>query len=149
MKAFNELIKELEEEIDIPLEIDVKNACTILFDEKIPIQIELDLLKENLFLMSTIAFIPPGKFREKVLLHALKVNSFYPRNGTFGYNESSNELMLFDTLPLDRLLDGKKIANTLAQLFDTSQQWAKAIDTGDLQNLLPEEKKSSNPYNIK
>ena len=149
-KTFDEIVRELSEEIDTPLEVDVMNALSIQIDDKLLLQMQFDDYKDQLLLALTIGEVPPGKFREKVLLHALKANGIFPNVGSFGYREETNELILCDFIPFEDL-SGKKLAEHLGGFIDTAQEWDKALSSGDLGGLLPKSKtnKEENPFNLK
>jgi hypothetical protein len=147
---FSRLMQELSDELDTPLEPDVMNACTILFEDILPVQLELNEHKNTITLAAIIIEIPPGKFREMVLTAGLKANEQFPRYGTFAYRDTTNELILFHDIILEDI-DGKKIADYLGIFVDTAMTWRKSIDSGNITSLLPKKKKKSNndPYKIK
>jgi hypothetical protein len=148
-KQFALLMYELGQELDIDLEVDVMNACTILLEEKFRVQFEIDEYKNQLTMACIISVIPPGKFREKILATALKINGVYPRAGAFGYNEMANELILFYNFSLDELT-GEKISNHMGIFLDISNQFKNAIDTGDIASIISNffKEKSFDPFNI-
>ena len=137
--TFADIIYELGKNIDLDLSLDTKNTCTLLIDEKLSVQIEFDKATDNLLLAAFISPLPPGKFREKVLLSALKTNFSSPLCPILSYNERNNQLALFEYLSLDKT-DGKNLYNKLAEFIDIAIRWQKAIESG---RSFPEEKKSS------
>lgn len=100
---FTLLLKELSTLLKIELKPDQNNSCLINLKDKIKIQLELDPAKENYLVMGSIlGEIPPGKFREELLLLALEANGkLYPRAGNFAYSTKLNSLILFEILNLD------------------------------------------------
>lgn len=127
MNKLEILLQDLKEEMPVELHVDVKNACTVLFEKKIRLQMELDKNETHLILLSYIQELPAGKFREKVLKDALKYNTRYPRIGTMGYIERKNELCIYESLPLEGL-SGKLLYTKLLDVFDTSLLWKKALN---------------------
>jgi hypothetical protein len=127
MNKLEMLLQDLKDEIPVELHVDVKNACTVLFDKKIKLQMEIDKPEIHLILLAYIQEIPAGKFREKVLKDALKYNNRYPRTGTLGYIEKKNELCIYDKVLLEGLT-GKKLYTRLLDLFDVTALWQKALN---------------------
>ena len=147
---FSQLLQELSDELDTPLEPDVMNACTILFEDILPVQLELNEQNRSITLAAIVTEIPPGKFRETVLSAGLKANNLFPRTGSFAYRDTTNELILFQDIPLEDL-DGKKIYDYLCIFVDTAMTWRKSIDTGSITSLIPKSKKGKDfdPFQIK
>jgi len=98
---FEDLLVDLSELLDTELLADSNNACSIIFDETLEVQLELDESEENLIVYSSICPVPPGKFRENVLLQALKENDKFPFIGILGYYEAETSLCLFNYLYFD------------------------------------------------
>jgi hypothetical protein len=111
---FEEILKELSIELTTPLHVDENNACLIVFDEKINVQLELDETLENLIIFSLIYSLPPGKYRENVLLEALKENDKFPYIAVFAYFEPENSLALFNILNLSNLNSKTLVSYLLA-----------------------------------
>ena len=126
--SFSNLIYQLAEELDIDLQVDVKGGCSLLFQEKIPVQMELSRDETELIILAFACNLPPGKFREKVLFEALKINDRYPRFASLGFFDKTNQLTLYHTAPYEEL-DGKKLASLLAEIIDLSLLWNKAIES--------------------
>jgi len=100
---FEEILKELSIELKTPLHVDENNACMIVFEDKINVQLELDETLENIIIFSLIYPLAPGKYRENVLLEALKENDKFPYIAVFGYYEPEDSLALFNILNLSNL----------------------------------------------
>jgi len=126
--SFSELIYQLAEELEIELQEDAKGGCTLLFQEKIPVQMELSNDETELIILAFACDLPPGKFREKVLLEALKINDRYPRFASLGFLDKTNQLTLYHHAPYEGLT-GKKLASLLAEIIDLSMLWNKAIES--------------------
>ena len=133
--VFSRLMYELGEELEVDLEPDVLNSCTISIEEKISLQFELDSRKDQLILACIIAVVPPGKFRENVLLTALKANNIYPRAGVLGFLDTTSELILFHYFPLEDL-KGKEISTYLGLFLDEVTLWQSAIESGILTSIM-------------
>ena len=127
---FDLLLEELSELFQTPLERDVKNACRIVVDEKLVIQMELDEPKEHLMLGSVICTIPAGKFRENVLKEALKENNQPPPlHGVLSYVEKNNTLVLYEYHLISEL-KAAQLAEFLEAMMEKALVWYEAIDKG-------------------
>lgn len=132
---FAELLHELGKHLHLPLHVDKHSACSIQTAENLLIQLELDISQENLFIFSKIVEIPPGKFRENVLSHALKANALSdPRAGIFGYLDRSNQLILFQRYPL-AILSGERLAGLIGSFLELGNAWRSATENGRLAPL--------------
>ncbi len=133
---FQELIEELGTTLDIALHVDQLGACSMIFDEKLEVQID-KFGEGDLLIAAFICPLPPGKFRENILLAALRANNhLYPRVGIFGYSERENQLALFQLIDM-KDLTGDKIANALAEFVPAGLEWKNSIET---KNAAPNEK---------
>lgn len=131
MIQFEDIIKEIGKQVDMPLHVDIENTCSLLVDETLNIQIELDEKKESLLFASFISTVNPGKFRENVLLETLKANNFSFDYPVFSYNDKNNELTLFQYLHIDYLkID--IIMSHLAQFIEVAILWKNAIHAGQI-----------------
>ena len=124
---FSELITQLAEELETSLQVDSKGGCSLLFDDKIRVQLEMDKYEQHLMVIAFATKIPPGKFREKVLFEALKINNDYPRFAVLGYYDQTAELILHHLAPLENLT-GKTLLPLLQEIVDLAILWNKAIE---------------------
>lgn len=150
MDKFEELLKELGKILDMPLHVDSEHSCTILVNEKLRVQMELERNQERLIVASFIGLVPPGKFRENVFALALKINNPYPRIGTFGYSAYSNQLMLFEYLHPTKL-NGEKLADFLSVFIPKAMEWRDALEVGNIARLTTptsETAKLPNPFGM-
>ena len=129
---FYQILEELKTELDTELDIDEQDSCSIIFEDEIILQIELDEYKNSLIIASSIAELPPGKYREKILQISLQENSFPMRSGILSYREETNCLILFDLIYLASDLTAENIKEKLTLLVDYALKWKKAIQTSDL-----------------
>ncbi|MEI6242753.1 MAG: CesT family type III secretion system chaperone [Chlamydiota bacterium] len=127
---FADLLKELSEIFDTDLQVDVHHACTLLFDKKLPVQIQLDKTETMILVGSFLCPLPPGKFREMVLFSALKENYKIPPIATFAYTDKNNQLTLFRYLPIEGL-SSKKLAEFLAAFYELAILWKTEIERGN------------------
>ncbi len=130
---FQSLLLGLSEvlKLDIDLHIDKNGACSILFDESIIVQLELDETSENLIVFSSIAEIPAGKYREKVLLAALKANNQFPYIAIFSYFEPEASLAMHNFLNFSTLT-ADILASYLTTFVDLAIKYKKAIESGQI-----------------
>lgn len=127
---FQSLMTELGEVLHLPLHIDKKGACSILIPPELVIQLELDSTQENLLLFCKLIEIPPGKFRENVLLAALKSNDQCdPIPGILAYLHATNHLVLFQNYPIN-ILDGMRVVGLFTAFLEMAESWYSAIKTG-------------------
>jgi len=129
MDVFQELLWDLGELVDLPLHVDKNNACKLLLNEKLAVQLEMDRDGERLLVASFISEIPPGKFRENVLKDALKVNSSYHPFGSFAYLEKNNQLILHQYLNTSDL-SAEKLAKHLEVFIEEAEEWRAALASG-------------------
>ncbi len=130
MGPFEELLAELGNALGVSLNADSNNSCTLLVDEKLKVQLEMQKEKDRLLMGARVGVVDPGRFRENVLIEALKENNLpYPQVGIFGYSPKNNQLALYDTLDLDDLT-GEKLANYLSLFIGKSLEWKNALESG-------------------
>jgi len=134
LDPLRDLLEELGKIFDLPLEPDKQKSCSIVIDEKFKVQLELSRMQEKIILGAYLGVVPPGRFRENLLAHALKANAIYPRVGTLGYSPYHNQLALFDFLPLEGL-NGEKLADQLALFIAKGNEWLEALKTGILPKI--------------
>ena len=150
MDFFQELLWDLGEIMELPLHIDKNHACSILFEEKLPIQIEMDPYGEKVIIAAFLAELPPGRFRELVLKESLKVNRIYHPFGFFAYVEKNNMLILHQFLSV-RELNGQKFAEFLEIFIEEAFTWQEAIASGQAaprSYLTTHQGPSSSPLNF-
>jgi hypothetical protein len=136
LSLFEELIIDLGKELDIPLHSDDNNACVILIEETLSVQLELDDTQSKLLIASFLCEVSAGKYRENVLKCALKANDEKSEIGTFAYHEKSSQLTLFSYLQLEQI--SKDVLKEYLQHFiEKSMLWKDAIENGNL-NLIEE-----------
>ncbi len=126
---FSELIDQLSHLLDVPLQPENETACSILVDNKWTLQMEMDQRNNRLLISSYICVVPPGKFRENVLLQTLKANALAVRIGTFGFLESSGELIFFHFLCTQEW-EIEKVSNFLKEFIYVTNLWIEAIAGG-------------------
>ena len=128
--AFADVLNELGDELDIDVEADLHGVCTIMINEKVKVQLEVDVTGESILMASLVTELPPGKFRERILKDALKANYQVEENhGTLSYTGPDNALVLSLTIPMHGL-NGKELYEHLSIFVERAQGWQKAIDDG-------------------
>jgi len=149
MDKFEELLNELGNILGVSLHPDQMHSCTILIDEKMKLQLEMQKNKENLLLGAHICVVEPGRFRENVLGEALKTNNLsYPQVGTLGYSAYNNQLALFDVLSVDEMT-GQKLADYLSLFIAKALEWRDAIEAGNTSPLPLTEEEGPKPFGMK
>lgn len=127
--AFSQFLSDLSKLLSIPLSPDENQSCLIEVQEKLKLQIELDPSQEGVLLLgSQLPEIPPGKYREELLLSALTANAApYPRTGNFGYSKKLNALFLFETFVLQEL-SAETFLKLLLPFTQKAYAWKRAIE---------------------
>lgn len=129
MDRFQEILWDLGEEIDVPLHVDTNNACKIVLDDDLSIQLEVDRAGERLLIVAFVAEIPPGRFRENLLKETLKINAMQNRSGIFAYIEKINMLVLFHFLTLETV-KAEMLADFLELFSKEAGTWRSSISMG-------------------
>lgn len=130
--AFSQLLVDLSKLLNMDLKPDQNFSCLIEIQDKLKVQLEMDPDREDCLVVGTfLPEIPPGKYREDLLISALKANTAaYPRAGNFGYSHKLNCLVLFELFSLSRT----KAENLLTQLVPLVQKaftWKESILRGE------------------
>ena len=129
MDAFQKLLWDLGEHIHLPLHVDKHNACSLLLDDLLEIQLQMDSYDEHLILWAYLHDVPPGRYRENVLKEALKFNSLKNSPGTLAFYEKKNLLILQNFLPIE-MLSGEKLVKQLEVFIEKADEWRLAIEDG-------------------
>ncbi len=130
MNLFSEILEILSKHLDMRLEPDTDSTCVLLINETFEVHIEL-FSDEHILFASFLYDIPPGKFREEVMMEALKANSLFPSYVTFAYNELNNHLTLFQLLPI-RDITGEILSLHAGQFIEIATEWIESIKQGRL-----------------
>jgi hypothetical protein len=144
-----DVLRVLEEALDTDLHIDGNQACKILLNDKISIQLELDKSGQYLLLGSQIIELPPGKFRENVLKAAMKAN--YGREKGFGslaYLPKSAQLCIFEFIPLNFLAESQ-IFDLFAQFSSKALLWKENLENSQIPISNSSSFSPLNPFGIK
>lgn len=147
---FSDLILGLGKLIKTPLKVDELNTCLLRIGRKLPVQLEINSRRNVLIIASAISEIPPGKFRENVLLYALKENQIpNVATGILGYSEKNNKLVLFLELSLDDLTP-EKIHAHLFPFIERAKKWYSALEEGRPApaELMRETREERNPFGM-
>lgn len=128
---FEEQIQQLGEQLDIPLHVDANRACLLQIEKNLSVQIQTDTAQEKILLISLIAELPPGAFREKVLCQGLKSNHLPdPRTAIFSYLDAKKQLVMHQSYPLE-FLNGEKLAALVAGFIEYAKLWYEAVEKGE------------------
>lgn len=132
---FEDLLNQLSKYIQIPLHPDKNGACLLNINNEIRVQIEWHESKHALLFASLLGEIAPGKFREKVLLDALKANFLTPKGGLFFYMPRNNNLCLFSFIP-EQIIEIHSLVDSLAEFIQKASDWKKGILRGSTSFLI-------------
>ena len=129
-RQLQSILTELGSVFHLDLRIDKSEACSILIPPELVIQLQLDSGQEKLFLFCKIAEIPPGKFRENILMEGLKANALPdPVPGILAYLAPTNHLILYQSYPL-LILTGDRLASFFSNFAQMAENWRKALLSG-------------------
>lgn len=142
MDRFEEALKALGVEWDLPLHPDHNRACLLRMGESCSLQIEYNKSQESLLVAAFIAETPPGKFRENLFKTALKLNHQAPQTARLSYSDKNNQLALYQQIPLENL-SGKALSDLLNQFTEKVVAWKRGVDTGDLAALFSSSSKGT------
>ena len=129
MDKFEQIIWDLGEAIKIPLYVDKNQACNLLLDEHLEIQMQMDRDETHLFLCAFVANVPPGRFREDVLRDTLKANGEPHPHGAFAFYEKKNLLVLQQFISIEQL-NGEPLVTRLEAFIQEAEEWHQAIKSG-------------------
>lgn len=128
--AYEDVLAELGDELDIDVEADLHGICTLMINEKVKVQLEVDVTGESILMAALVTELPPGKFRERILKDALKANYRAEENhGVLSYTGPDNALVLALTIPMHGL-NGKELYEHLSIFVERATGWQNAIDEG-------------------
>jgi len=131
MNKFEDLIIQLGDLLEIALHAERGTVCKLNINGKMQVNMEFDEVKDLLLLGCFASDLPPGRYRENVLKEALRINSTYPRLGTFAYSERNNKLVIFTYISFVGL-NPEKLNNKLQELLEGADDWRMAVDSGNL-----------------
>ena len=131
MDKFAMLLTELSELVDVPLHPDQNRSCSLNVNNVMHVQLHEEESKDRLLLSAFVGELPPGKFREKLLIETLKENNLFPRVGTFAYSSRNNQLAFYTYLQLPDLT-GELLADALELFLDRAFSWKTALETGQI-----------------
>lgn len=127
-KPFLDILYHLSHETNLDLYPDDHGVCKLKLSNQMTVQIEIDSQDSSLYMVSVICTIPPGKFRENVLKHALYANHFSNLDeGALCFIEKISALALSKTISL-RSLTGEALLQKICLMGEKADSWKKAID---------------------
>lgn len=134
---FEMLLKETGELLNIKdLHLDANNSCLVKFPTGLEIQMEPDKSHECLIIGVKLGSLQPGRYRENIFSEALKANNLpFPRFGSFGYSMKSDNLYLFEKMPIDSLT-ALKLFEFLKPFAEKALSWKEALSRGEIPSIL-------------
>lgn len=129
---FEQLLKEFESFFNCTLKPDANNSCLINM-ENMGITVQLELNRNNqLLIASTVATLTSDKFREKILIQALKSNeATLPSSGILAFSLKTNHLICFITVN-PTLINHDKIFSLLPPFIEKAKLWKEKIQVGEI-----------------
>ncbi|MBI5346046.1 MAG: CesT family type III secretion system chaperone [Chlamydiae bacterium] len=144
---FDEMLQKLSNSLNLPLYQNKKGSCAILVDKKLIIQLEPDESLERLLIGCFVTELLAGKFRENVLLEALKENDKFDKVAIFAFNEKNSSLSLYNYLSLENLSSQEPL-NYFKEFMKTALAWKEAISLGK-SSPNPSESLLEKPFGLK
>lgn len=136
MTPFEDLIRELGNEMGLDLQPDSHSSCLLAFPaDGLSVQIDLDSSGEQILIGTQLGNVPPGVYREQIFTQAMRVNSgsLTPR-GILAFSEKNNTLVLFQFLFLDSM-NGEKL-HSFIQIFRAhAKVWKEALERGEIPKI--------------
>jgi hypothetical protein len=141
---FNEMIDELAKILNIKLSPDPNGTCLIRFPNGLNMQIERQKGSNDVFLVIELGNLSVGRYREDVLVAALKANGApYPRVGVFAFSPTIDNLILFERIP-ENFISGLKVFEIMMPLAYKGKLWKDQMERGSIptteEQKLPTEK---------
>jgi hypothetical protein len=151
MHTFAEIIHQLGPLINIPglASQENKDLCVIDLNPNQKLFIQLSHKSPEVEIVMQLGSIPPGKYREDFFRACLKANGKnFPRFGNFAYLSKNEQLVLFESIPID-ILDGESLYNFILLFSDKAQKYQEAIMQGDIPYVEERgDSNSSNPFGV-
>ena len=147
MKTLDDILIGLSPLIGEELRSDSNRACLLVFNDRIKIQLELDITGEFLVLGSMIVELPPGKFRENILKSALKANDVIDQSpAILAFVVRANSLVLFEKIHISETAPDP-LYKKIIQFFNKAENWKHAIENGEVapRGAFPEGKTPEGP----
>ncbi len=125
---FEKLIEEFGGAIGTPLGVDDNNACLLILEDNL--QVQLEPHNHHLLIGSSLGRAPLGKGQENLFRVALIENGLPPpRYGILGFSRKTGELVLHSFLDL-RMLNGEKVAEHFHPFAKKARIWRNAMQEG-------------------
>jgi hypothetical protein len=132
VKTIDDILIGLSPLIGEELVSDSNRACLLVFNDRIKIQLELDITGEFLILGSILIELPPGKFRENILKSGLKANNLIHESpGILAFIVRANSLVLFEKIHISRTAPDP-LYKKIIQFFNKAENWKRAIEKGEV-----------------
>ena len=125
MDPFEELLNNLSQQLGTPLAPDSHSSCLLSFDRGVKLQLELDKTGEYLIIGSFLGEVLPGKYREQLLIEALKSNHLR-QGGIFAFSLRKNGLVLFHK-QLFASVEITALFALIQRLVERATLWQEAI----------------------
>lgn len=135
MDIFKNILEELARQELFPadaLRPNQAGICAVPLPGGGHIRLELDVEEKNLLIISILGVVTPGRYRENLFKEALKANGLpHPRHGTLAFSTHTEQLVLFESMPLPGLTGGT-VASFLPPFIDKANLWREAVSTGSV-----------------
>lgn len=132
LASFEQLILHLSEALDTELHLDEHNICTLLINDLLTVQFELDP-SEDFFMMGCfLTTLAPGSYRNKTFKAILNANDgFRSKEGVLSFVPKNNMLFIHKKHPINAL-DGPSLLEMLMNMVIKGAEWKEAIESGKI-----------------
>ncbi len=140
--TFEGVVQQLNNTFNLNLNAENLEAVNLSFKDQ-QIQFELDENQENVLAICFLGEVKEGRYREDVLVQALRSNGFpQPNLGTFAYSSKMDTLILFHTMPVESVTQ-ESLMNAASILYEKMVLWKEALAS----SMVPiiEKQKSDKP----
>lgn len=134
MNAYEDLITQLGQLLNIPLKAEQNQTCCLQVGD-IKVYIELHHDADKIMLGCYLGELPHGQYRFSVFERALCVNGFTSSpSGILAYSAAKNSLVLFQYFYLDKITL-QKLHDQLQVFIAHAKTWATALASETLPDI--------------
>lgn len=130
MQAYETLIHELSELINVPIQLNERGNFVLTIDSSIDLFIERESNPDIFRVAIPVITLAPGAMRLGVLKEALKYNGQEPpRPGAFGFASRTSKLILFEQLRISET-SADSFCDWLETFIPTAKAWNESLEAG-------------------
>ncbi len=128
MISYHDLIHHLGELLDESLFPNSENVVRFMINNEINFQLETDITQENLLITAEIFELPPGSFRDDVLMNVIKANhNIQNFQSNLAWISRDSLLVVFLYIPLYNSTV-EKLYTIIEETFKRAKDWRDALN---------------------